>query len=149
MIATAAVLHAEHLHHVHVQHVRHVEHERRLHLAAEYASWQAHHENQAPAPVLQPLAPQPAMGISSAAPYTGGAGSYESCVIAHESGGNYRAVNAESGAGGAFQFLPSTWAGLGLPGLPQNASVAMQNQAFNTLYALAGDSPWITDGCVP
>jgi len=68
-------------------------------------------------------------------------------VIAHESGGDPAAVNPSSGAGGLYQFLPSTWAGLGLPGLPQNASVAEQNQAFATLYAQSGAAPWAGDGC--
>lgn len=69
-------------------------------------------------------------------------GSFQACVIARESGGNPRAVNASSGAGGLYQFLPSTWAGLGYSGLPENASVATQTQAFNKLYAQAGTQPW-------
>lgn len=34
-------------------------------------------------------------------------------VVLCESGGNYGAVNPKSGAGGAYQFLPSTYKGLG------------------------------------
>ena len=34
-------------------------------------------------------------------------------VVLCESGGNYRAVNPNSGAGGAYQFLPDTYKGLG------------------------------------
>ena len=77
-----------------------------------------------------------------------GSGGYESCVIARESGGNAGAVNPSSGAGGLYQFLPSTWHSLGYAGLPQNASVSTQKAAFQRLYAQAGTSPWSpSDGC--
>jgi resuscitation-promoting factor RpfC len=73
---------------------------------------------------------------------------FEACVIARESGGNPRAVNPTSGAGGLFQFLPSTWSSLGYSGLPENASVATQTQAFWKLFAQAGKQPWSpSDGC--
>jgi resuscitation-promoting factor RpfC len=86
----------------------------------------------------------------AAAPATTVAASsgYQACVIARESGGNPQAVNPLSGAGGLFQFLPSTWAGLGYSGLPQNAPVSVQYQAFAKLYAQAGTQPWSpSDGC--
>jgi LysM repeat protein len=73
---------------------------------------------------------------------------FQACVISRESGGNPRAVNPSSGAGGIFQFLPSTWHGLGYSGLPENASVQTQFEAFAKLYAQAGASPWRpSDGC--
>ena len=79
------------------------------------------------------------------------AGSYQSCVIAHESSGNPQAVNASSGAGGLYQFLPSTWAstpwGAQYPGGAQTAPVGVQDQAFQWLFAQDGKRPWITDGC--
>jgi LysM repeat protein len=83
---------------------------------------------------------------------TGGLSAFESCVISHESGGNPEAVNPSSGAGGLFQFLPSTWASLGFagsyPGGAQTAPVSVQEAAFNKLYAEAGTSPWAPyDGC--
>jgi hypothetical protein len=83
---------------------------------------------------------------------TAGMGAFESCVISRESGGNPRAVNPTSGAGGLFQFLPSTWAGLGFagdyPGGAQTAPVGVQEAAFAKLYAEAGTSPWRPyDGC--
>jgi muramidase (phage lysozyme) len=34
-------------------------------------------------------------------------------IVRCESGGNYRALNPSSGAGGAYQFLPETYRGLG------------------------------------
>jgi resuscitation-promoting factor RpfC len=81
-----------------------------------------------------------------------GMSAFESCVISHESGGNPAAVNPSSGAGGLFQFLPSTWAGLGYagayPGGAQTAPVSVQEAAFAKLYAEAGTSPWAPyDGC--
>jgi hypothetical protein len=85
--------------------------------------------------------------VASSAIYTG-SGSFQSCVIARESGGNAGAVNGSSGAGGLYGFLPSTWQALGFSGLPQNASVAEQNAAFAKEYAQSGGSAWSAyDGC--
>lgn len=101
----------------------------------------------APAPAADP-APAPASAPPPAATGTVTAASgYEACVISAESGGNPSAVNPSSGAGGLYQFLPSTWAGLGYSGLPQDASPATQQQAFDTLYAQSGSAPWSSDGC--
>jgi resuscitation-promoting factor RpfC len=91
--------------------------------------------------------PRPSGHVSTA-----GMAAFESCVIARESGGNPRAVNPYSGAGGLFQFLPSTWAGLGYasayPGGAQTAPAGVQEEAFAKLYAEAGTSPWRPyDGC--
>jgi LysM repeat protein len=94
---------------------------------------------------------QPAAGVAATVG-TGGMSAFESCVISHESGGNAGAVNSSSGAGGLFQFLPSTWAGLGYaaayPGGAQTAPVSVQEAAFDKLYAEAGTAPWGPyDGC--
>jgi resuscitation-promoting factor RpfC len=67
---------------------------------------------------------------------------FRACVIARESGGNPRAVNPSSGAGGLYQFLPSTWRTLGFGGLPEYASIATQDAAFVKAYELWGTSPW-------
>ena len=97
----------------------------------------------APAP-----APAAAVATSPGTVGTAGMSAFEQCVIQRESGGNPRAVNPSSGAGGLFQFLPSTWASLGFSGLPENASVATQEAAFAKAYALDGVSPWRPyDGC--
>jgi hypothetical protein len=82
----------------------------------------------------------------------GGMSAFEACVISRESGGNPAAYNPASGAGGLFQFLPSTWASLGFasayPGGAQTAPASVQEQAFAKLYAEAGTSPWAPyDGC--
>jgi soluble lytic murein transglycosylase-like protein len=58
-----------------------------------------------------------------------------------ESGGNYRAVNS-SGAGGAYQIMPSTWRAYGGSGLPQNASKAEQDQIAAKIYQSQGKAPW-------
>ena len=78
--------------------------------------------------------------------YSGGRGSFQSCVIARESGGDARALN-RSGAGGLYQFEPSTWRGLGYSGRPQDAPVWEQDEAFHRLYAEQGRQPWSSDGC--
>jgi resuscitation-promoting factor RpfC len=97
------------------------------------------------APVAQPATEAPA---PAAASYSGAPGSFQSCVIQAESGGNASAVNPSSGAGGLYQFLPSTWQALGFSGLPQDASVAEQNAAFAKEYAESGTSAWGPyDGC--
>ena len=75
-------------------------------------------------------------------------GSFQACVIQAESGGDATAVNASSGAGGLYGFLPSTWASLGYSGLPENAPVSVQNAAFAKEYAEVGTSAWGPyDGC--
>jgi len=93
----------------------------------------------AAAPVSQPAT----TSYSAGAP-----GSFQACVISAESGGNPRAVNPSSGAGGLYQFLPSTWQALGYSGAPQDASIATQNAAFAKQYAISGGSAWSAyDGC--
>jgi hypothetical protein len=100
----------------------------------------------APAPAAPAAAPAPAQ--SSGTVGTGGMSAFQACVIQRESGGNPAAVNPSSGAGGLYQFLPSTWAALGHSGLPENASVAEQNQAFQQEFAQSGTSAWAPfDGC--
>jgi hypothetical protein len=83
-------------------------------------------------------APPPAAPVSASGTW--------GCIIQHESGGNPRAVNASSGAGGLFQFLPSSW--ILYAGLPQNATVQEQWRIANNAYARSGFSPWRGDGCV-
>lgn len=75
-----------------------------------------------------------------------GNGGCQSHIIRDESGGNARAVNPASGAGGLYQFLPSTWHALGHSGLPQYASVAEQNQAYHQQVSQSGYSAWSASG---
>lgn len=101
--------------------------------------------SESPAPVS--YHPSGAVVTSVSGTYAGG-NSMQECIISRESGGNPRAVNPESGAGGLYQFLPSTWQGLGHSGLPENASVAEQNEAFAQEVAQGGYSAWSAyDGC--
>ena len=77
----------------------------------------------------------------SNASYSGGTpgGSFGSCVVARESGGNSQVMNS-SGHYGLYQFSASTWAAYGgNPASFGNASVAEQNQVFAN--ALAGGRP--------
>jgi muramidase (phage lysozyme) len=62
--------------------------------------------------------------------------SIPSSVVMCESGGNYRAVNPNSGAGGAYQMLPQTYKGLGgRYAAPQVAPRWEQDQLAAKLWA--------------
>lgn len=73
-------------------------------------------------------------------------GGVAACIRKYESGGNYRAVNASSGAGGAYQFMPGTWRAVtGRSDLAQNAPASVQDAAFYKLWAGgAGARNWVT-----
>ena len=114
--------------------------------------------------VLGPVAPAPVQTTSAPVTYAGsapvysapsqaattysGGGSFQSCVIARESGGNSQVMNG-SGHYGLYQFSSGTWAAYG--GNPAdfgNASVGEQNQVFNNAIAAGGQSNWAPyDGC--
>ena len=55
-----------------------------------------------------------------------------------ESGGDYGAVNPSSGAGGAYQILPSTWELYGGQGEPQDAPKAEQDRIAAEIWADSG-----------
>lgn len=106
----------------------------------------------APAPVQATVttseaAPAYSAPAQSASTYTG-SGSFQSCVIARESGGNSQVMNS-SGHYGLYQFSASTWAAYGgNPASFGNASVAEQNQVFSNAIAAGGESNWAPyDGC--
>jgi hypothetical protein len=64
-------------------------------------------------------------------------------IIQCESGGNPHAQNSGSTASGLFQFLDSTWRGLGgSTAHAKDASVAEQYAIANKAYAQSGTSPW-------
>jgi septal ring factor EnvC (AmiA/AmiB activator) len=63
-------------------------------------------------------------------------------IVMCESGGNYSALNPASGAGGAYQILPSTWALYGGKGEPQNAPKAEQDRIAGEIWADSGPSAW-------
>jgi cell division protein FtsB len=63
-------------------------------------------------------------------------------IVMCESGGNFHAVNASSGAGGAYQILPSTWQMYGGSGAPQDASPSEQSRIASQIWADSGPSAW-------
>jgi hypothetical protein len=68
--------------------------------------------------------------------------SIPSSIVQCESQGNYGAVNPSTGAGGAYQIMPSTWRAYGGSGSPQNASKAEQDSVAAKIYNSAGASQW-------
>jgi LysM repeat protein len=79
---------------------------------------------------------------------TAGDGSFESCVITRESGGNSQVMNS-SGHYGLFQFDYGTWVSGGGRGADfGHASVAEQQAVFDSVYAARGVQPWApSDDC--
>ena len=78
--------------------------------------------------------------------WLGGPFSIPSAIVMCESGGNYGAVNQSSGAGGAYQILPSTWAGYGGKGSPQSGSKQQQDQIAAQIWADSGPGAWVCAG---
>ncbi len=74
--------------------------------------------------------------------YLGGPYSIPTYIVMCESGGNYRALNASSGAGGAYQIIPSTWRAYGGTGLPHQAPKAEQDRIAAAIWADVGASAW-------
>jgi septal ring factor EnvC (AmiA/AmiB activator) len=82
-------------------------------------------------------------GSASGSPaYLGGPYSIPTYIVMCESGGNYHALNPSSGAGGAYQILPSTWAAYGGQGEPQNAPKAEQDRIAAEIWRDSGPSAW-------
>lgn len=99
-----------------------------------------------PAQLAQPDVSQ---SSAQAASRGGGAsGSFQQCVIQHESGGSAQVMNS-SGHYGLYQFSQSAWdAAGGNPADFGHAPAAEQNQVFQNAYAQWGTSPWAPyDGC--
>ena len=67
-------------------------------------------------------------------------------IVMCESGGNWDAVNPSSGAGGAYQILPSTWDLYGGDGDPQDASPAEQSDIAAQIWADSGSAAWVCAG---
>jgi septal ring factor EnvC (AmiA/AmiB activator) len=63
-------------------------------------------------------------------------------VVMCESGGNWEALNPTSGAGGAYQILPSTWELYGGEGDPEDASPAEQSEIAAQIWADSGAAAW-------
>lgn len=75
--------------------------------------------------------------------WLGGPYAIPAYIVMCESGGNYGAVNPSSGAGGAYQILPSTWELYGGQGEPQNAPKSEQDQIAGEIWADSGPSAWV------
>lgn len=73
----------------------------------------------------------------------GGPYSIPTYIVICESGGDYGAVNPSSGAGGAYQIIPSTWELYGGKGEPQNGSKAEQDRIASEIWADSGTSAWV------
>jgi septal ring factor EnvC (AmiA/AmiB activator) len=78
--------------------------------------------------------------------WLGGPYSIPTYIVMCESGGDYGAVNPSSGAGGAYQILPSTWALYGGKGEPQSAPKAEQDRIAAEIWADSGPSAWVCGG---
>jgi len=75
--------------------------------------------------------------------WLGGPFSIPTYIVMCESGGNYSALNQSSGAGGAYQILPSTWELYGGEGAPHEASKAEQDRIAAEIWADSGGSAWV------
>jgi septal ring factor EnvC (AmiA/AmiB activator) len=75
--------------------------------------------------------------------WLGGPYAIPAYIVMCESGGNYSAVNSSSGAGGAYQVLPSTWQLYGGQGEPQSAPKAEQDQIAGEIWADSGPGAWV------
>lgn len=102
----------------------------------------AHHP--APPPSHTPLQgpPQPTGPPSVGIPGPPGSLAQDFAKLRMCESSNEYSINTGNGYFGAYQFSLSTWQGLGLTGLPSNATPAEQDAAAYKLYREAGWSPW-------
>jgi septal ring factor EnvC (AmiA/AmiB activator) len=75
--------------------------------------------------------------------WLGGPYSIPTYIVMCESGGDYGAVNPSSGAGGAYQILPSTWDLYSGQGEPQNAPKEEQDRIAAEIWADSGGGAWV------
>ncbi|HEY6732021.1 MAG TPA: transglycosylase family protein [Solirubrobacterales bacterium] len=75
--------------------------------------------------------------------WLGGPYSIPTYIVMCESGGNYSALNPSSGAGGAYQIIPSTWELYGGQGAPHEAPKAEQDRIAAEIWADSGPSAWV------
>jgi septal ring factor EnvC (AmiA/AmiB activator) len=78
--------------------------------------------------------------------WLGGPYSIPTYIVMCESGGNYGALNPSSGAGGAYQILPSTWDLYGGQGSPQSAPKGEQDRIAAEIWADSGGGAWVCAG---
>lgn len=75
--------------------------------------------------------------------WLGGPYSIPTYIVICESGGNYGALNPSSGAGGAYQILPSTWDLYDGQGAPHQAPKAEQDRIAAEIWADSGGGAWV------
>jgi len=75
--------------------------------------------------------------------WLGGPYAIPTYIVMCESGGDYSALNPTSGAGGAYQILPSTWVLYGGKGAPHEASKEEQDRIAAEIWADSGPSAWV------
>jgi peptidoglycan hydrolase CwlO-like protein len=75
--------------------------------------------------------------------WLGGPYSIPTYIVMCESGGDYGALNPSSGAGGAYQIIPSTWEAYGGEGAPHEAPKAEQDRIAAEIWADSGGSAWV------
>lgn len=75
--------------------------------------------------------------------FAGGPYAIPTYIVMCESGGNYSALNPSSGAGGAYQIIPSTWEAYGGEGLPHQAPKAEQDRIARLIWEGAGPGAWV------
>ena len=85
---------------------------------------------------------QAAAAESGTPAFLGGPYSIPTYIVMCESGGNYHALNSSSGAGGAYQILPSTWRAYGGEGAPQDAPKEEQDRIAAEIWRDSGPSAW-------
>ncbi len=78
--------------------------------------------------------------------WLGGPFTIPAYIVMCESGGDYGAINPSSGAGGAYQILPSTWELYGGNGEPQNAPKSEQDSIAAQIWADSGPGAWVCAG---
>jgi peptidoglycan hydrolase CwlO-like protein len=75
--------------------------------------------------------------------WLGGPYSIPTYIVMCESGGDYSALNPSSGAGGAYQILPSTWGLYDGQGAPHEAPKAEQDRIAAEIWTDSGGSAWV------
>ncbi len=93
------------------------------------------------APAATTSAPRPGSGGGNPPPLN--VQTFAAGIKAGESGGNYTATTPGSSAGGAYQFIKSTWEQFkpaGAPDKPQDASPQQQDAAFLNLTQANGNT---------
>ena len=91
---------------------------------------------------LQAEQEQQAAATDGGSAFFGGPYAIPTYIVMCESGGNYRALNPSTMAGGAYQIIPSTWHAYGGSGYAHQASKAEQDRIARLIWEDVGPSAW-------